>query len=294
MASQNNAAQGGNVVDVRGGEETSNANAKPAIEILGLSKIYESARGPVNALSPTDLDVKAGEFICVVGPSGCGKTTLMNILAGLETGSAGTVKFQVPSSNQPLRAVVFQEQSVFPWRTVIDNAAFGLEARGLGKEERHARARDVLNRMGLSRFADNYPSELSGGMRQRVNIARAFATDPHILLMDEPFGSLDEQTKLILQNDLLELWEGSGRTVIFITHSIDEAIRLADRILVMSARPGRIKAALDVKIPHPRHVLDMIDNDEYTRLRGEVWELLREEVMAARDVDTGGQAGKGE
>lgn len=288
MISNSNTARSSLPGDVAGRNEgVADVSEKSSITIRGLTKVYETARGSVNALTTTSLDIRAGEFICVVGPSGCGKTTMMNILAGLEEQTSGTVEFQAAEGSRPLRAVVFQEQSVFPWRTVLDNAAFGLEARGMGKKERRERTLQVLKRMGLQRFADSYPSELSGGMRQRVNIARAFAIEPHILLMDEPFGSLDEQTKLLMQNELLSLWEGSGQTVIFITHSIEEAIRLADRILVMSARPGRVKAAIDVNIPHPRHVMDLVDDEEFSRLRHEVWELLREEVMAAREVDLG-------
>jgi len=275
-------------VDSSAGET---ATDRVAIRVEGLSKVFETARGEVTALRSTDLTIDSGEFVCVVGPSGCGKTTLLNILADLDQASSGTIAFQVPSADRPLQSVVFQEQGVFPWLTILDNAAYGLAMRGVGKSKRRAVASAVLKRMGLGQFEASYPDELSGGMRQRVNIARAFATDPHILLMDEPFGSLDEQTKLLLQDDLLGIWEESRRTVVFITHSIDEAIRLADRIVVMSARPGRIKASLPVTLPRPRHVLDMSEDAEYIRLRNEVWELLREEVLATREMEQQRTAG---
>jgi NitT/TauT family transport system ATP-binding protein len=168
---------------------------------------------------------------------------------------------------------------------VLDNAAFGLMARGVPKAQRERTARDLLAKMGLSRFENAYPRELSGGMLQRVNIARAFANDPQLLLMDEPFASLDEQTKLLLQDRLLQLWEGDRKTVLFITHSLEEAVRLADRVVVMTARPGRIKAIIPVSLPRPRHVLDMPSDLEYQQLHGQVWDYLREEVLAADDLE---------
>jgi len=182
-------------------------------------------------------------------------------------------------------SIIFQEQGVFPWMSVLDNAAFGLMARGVPKPQREAVARDLLAKVGLARFEHAYPRELSGGMRQRVNIVRAFANDPELLLMDEPFASLDEQTKLILQDRLLQLWETDRKTVLFITHSLDEAVRLADRVVVMTARPGRIKAVIPVGLPRPRHVFDMPSNPEYQRLHAQVWEHLREEVLAASDME---------
>jgi NitT/TauT family transport system ATP-binding protein len=239
------------------------------------------------ALAGIDLTIHRGEFVCVVGPSGCGKTTLLNILGHLETASCGSVQYAPPTAARPQSSIIFQEQGVFPWMTVLDNAAFGLMARGVARVERERIARDLLARMGLSRFEKAYPRELSGGMRQRVNIARAFANDPELLLMDEPFASLDEQTKLLLQDRLLQLWEADRKTVLFITHSLDEAIRLADRVVVMTARPGRIKADLAVPLARPRHVLDMPGDPEYQRLHAQVWEYLREEVLAASEIEGG-------
>jgi NitT/TauT family transport system ATP-binding protein len=258
---------------------------EPAVTVAGLSKEFATSRGPVQALEAIDLTIQQGEFLCVVGPSGCGKTTLLNILGGLETPTSGRVDFAVRDSGQPLLSIVFQEQGIFPWMTVLDNTAFGLLARGVPKEERQRVAHDLLLRMGLTRFAQAYPRELSGGMRQRVNLARAFANDPRLLLMDEPFASLDEQTKLILQDELLRVWEGSRKTVVFITHSLDEAIRLADRVVVMTARPGRIKATIPIRLPRPRDVFEMPTNEEYLRLHAEVWRYLREEVLTARAAE---------
>ena len=221
----------------------------------------------------------------MVGPSGCGKTTLLNILGGLEQPTSGNVMFNFLRADRPAHSIVFQEQGVFPWMTVLENTAFGLRARGVGKEERYATARRVLREVGLADFERAYPRALSGGMRQRVNLARAFANDPQLLLMDEPFGSLDEHTKLILQDTLLQMWERHRKTVLFITHSVEEAIRLADRILVMTARPGRIKADVLVGLPRPRNVFELQTNDEFLRIRTTVWEALKEEVLSLRGAN---------
>jgi len=258
------------------------SDSRPSvIEVRGLSKTFRTRnRGTLEALHNVDLDVRLGEFVCVVGPSGCGKTTLLNILGELEPKSTGSIRFTFPPSERPLLSIVFQEQGVFPWLTVLDNTAFGLMARGVGRAEREVRARAVLDRVGLARFLHAYPRELSGGMKQRVNLARAFANDPDLLLMDEPFAAVDEHTKLILQDGLLQMWEGSRKTVVFITHSIEEAIRLADRIVVMSARPGRIKTQIPVNIPRPRNVYELQTSPEFLRVRSTVWEALKEEVLA--------------
>jgi NitT/TauT family transport system ATP-binding protein len=253
------------------------------VRVNQLTKTFRTRRSEVTALAGIDLSIARGEFVCVVGPSGCGKTTLLNIVGGLESPSSGSVQFSGSAGRggKPLISMVFQEQGVFPWMTVLDNAAFGLMARGVPRREREAIARTLLARVGLSRFAQAYPRELSGGMRQRVNIARAFANDPELLLMDEPFANLDEQTKLILQNGLLQIWEEDRKTVLFITHSLDEAVRMADRVVLMTARPGRIKANVRVDLPRPRDVFDMPSNPEYQRLYAQIWEALREEVLEA-------------
>jgi len=263
------------------------AERDAAVQLRGVTKAFETGGGSVLALDSIDLDIAEGEFLTVVGPSGCGKTTLLNIVAGLEPATAGEVRTPEPRSGQPSLSVAFQEQGVFPWLTVLDNAAFGLKARGVRKAERYEVARDVLRKMGLSAFEHSYPRQLSGGMRQRVNLARAFANDPAMLLMDEPFASLDEQTKLLLQDDLLDVWEGSHKTVLFITHSLDEAVRLSDRVVVMSARPGRVKAIVPIDLPRPRNVLELEGDERFARLHREVWDHLREEVLAARERELG-------
>ena len=256
--------------------------AGTAIHIRDLAKQFASSGATISALESVDLDIQLGEFLCVVGPSGCGKTTLLNILGGLEPASHGTVDFAPQAPGRPLRSIIFQEQGVYPWLSVLDIAAFGLMARGVPKVERYRVAREWLRRIGLGSFEQAYPHQLSGGMRQRVNIARAFANDPEILLMDEPFAALDEQTKLILQDRLLQIWEGSRKTVLFITHSLDEAIRLADRVVVMTARPGRIKTIINVDLPRPRHVFALQGSADFARLRGLAWEALAEEVLAVQ------------
>jgi NitT/TauT family transport system ATP-binding protein len=245
----------------------------------------------IDALSGIDLDIGRGEFFCIVGPSGCGKTTLLRILAGLEQQSSGTIEVVRDAGNgrdrRPLNAMVFQEQSIFPWMSVRDNVAFGLKAQGVGKTERYRFVEPYIRTVGLAGFEDALPHQLSGGMKQRVSIARAFANDPEILLMDEPFAALDEQTKLILQAELLRIWEETRKTVLYVTHSIDEAIVLADRILVMSARPGRIKEIVDVRdvFGRPRQVEQVKSSPQYGELFGRVWTQLRDEVTAARRND---------
>src|SRR5438552_2497533 len=248
---------------------------------------------PVDALAGIDLDIRAGEFFCIVGPSGCGKTTLLRILAGLETLTDGATEVVRDASGadgrgsateRPLNSMVFQEQSIFPWMSVRDNVAFGLKARGFSKRQRYVVADDFISKVGLTGFERALPHQLSGGMKQRVSIARAFANDPEVLLMDEPFAALDEQTKLILQAELLRIWDELRKTVVYVTHSIDEAIVLADRVLIMSARPGRIKEVIDVGqvFGRPRVVEVVKSSPQYGELFGRVWAQLRDEVQAAR------------
>jgi ABC-type nitrate/sulfonate/bicarbonate transport system, ATPase component len=252
------------------------------IEIAGVGKRFPYGREEVVALDDFDLHVATGEFVCIVGPSGCGKTTLLRMLAGLEQPSSGAVHWSIPRGGSPLRSMVFQNQGVFPWMTVLDNVAYGLAVRGVRKAERRQIAGHFVDTLGLSRFANAYPAQLSGGMRQRVNIARAFANDPAVLLMDEPFANLDEQTKLILQADLLQIWEGTRKTVVFITHSLDEAITLGDRVVVMSRRPGRIKTCIDIPLHRPRDAMDLRNDLEFVGLRQKLWDALREEVVSLR------------
>jgi len=259
------------------------AEAQPGrgVHLKGLSKHYDLKGGHVVALDNIDLDIREGEFVCIVGPSGCGKTSLLRILAGLEEPSGGVLDIDIDAGARPLRSMVFQGNGIFPWMKVIDNAAYGLTARGVPKREAHALADAYLEKLGIAQFRDAWPRQLSGGMLQRVNLARAFANDPAILLMDEPFGALDEQTKILAYADLLGLWEKTRKTVLFITHSIDEAIILADRVCVMSRRPGRIKDVFEVDLPRPRAVFDLQNNIDFMRIRKNVWSSLRDEVVPA-------------
>ncbi len=252
--------------------------APARIDVRRLSKSFTLGREPLEALDDVNLSVGAGEFCSIVGPSGCGKTTLLRILAGLERRTGGEVEMPV-AEERPLTAMVFQEQSVFPWMTVEENVAYGLRMRRVPGPIRRETVRYYLDKVGLTQFARAYPFQLSGGMKQRVSVARAFANDPEILLMDEPFASLDEQTKVLLQDELLRIWEGSRKTVVFITHSIDEAVALGDRVLVMTARPGRIKADIPVTLPRPRSVLELKGSPAFAELVGRVWSLLRDEVV---------------
>ncbi len=264
----------------------------PKVRIRDLHKQFVLRGRTVEALAGIDLDIRSGEFFCVVGPSGCGKTTLLRILAGLESSTTGTIEIgrdsdpasstrQRTAPERPLTSMVFQEQSIFPWMTVRDNVAFGLKAQGLNRAQRYALARPVIAQVGLDGFDDALPHQLSGGMKQRVSIARALATDPEILLMDEPFAALDEQTKLILQSELLRVWDHTRKTVVYVTHSIDEAIMLADRVLVMTGRPGRTKDLVDVAdaFGRPRQVEAVRSSTQYGELFARVWGQLRDEVL---------------
>jgi len=223
--------------------------------LKNLSKSFAGeGKAEVEALSHIDLDVSDGEFVSVLGPSGCGKTTLLRIIAGLDHPSGGEILLdgKMIDGPCPRMAMIFQEYSLYPWRTVIDNIAFGLEMKGVEKEQRREKALEFLELVGLVDFAGNYPFELSGGMRQRVAVARALAIDPQILLMDEPFGALDAQTRNMLQRELLEIWEKTKKTVLFVTHSVDEAIYLSDRVVVLTARPGTIREMVSIDLPRPR------------------------------------------
>lgn len=256
------------------------------IAVRGLHKVFETASGQVVvALDDINLSVRGGEFVCIVGPSGCGKSTLLRLLAGLEQSSSGDIRIDVARTDRPQSSMIFQEQSTFPWMTVRQNTAFGLDMRRVEKRARDERVDYYLQTVGLSDFANAYPHQLSGGMKQRVCLARAFANEPEVLLMDEPFASLDEQTRILMQEELLRVWEGKGergRTVVFITHSIDEAVLLADTVVVMSARPGRIKATFAVPFARPRGELAQLKlRPEFGQLTYRVWEVLRDEVLSA-------------
>ncbi len=229
-------------------------SGKP-ITIDGVTKIYASRSGaPVEALAPLSLDIAAGEFVVIVGPSGCGKSTLLYMLAGFSTPTAGSISVAgEPVSGPDIdRGMVFQSYALFPWLTVRGNVEFGLERKGIARARRREIAAEYLALVGLLDFADKHVSELSGGMKQRVAIARAFATEPSVIFMDEPFGALDALTRRFLQRELLHIWREHRKTVLFITHSVPEAIFLADRIVVMTARPGEVKSTIAVDLPHPR------------------------------------------
>jgi NitT/TauT family transport system ATP-binding protein len=255
------------------------------IEIRNLSKVFPGRPEPVIALDNVSLSVPRGEFVCIVGPSGCGKTTLLRIVAGLEKQSYGDFSVAHDDKSKRVNSMIFQEQSIFPWMSVRDNISYGLRMRGVDKKTYQPIVDQYILKVGLSRFADSYPYQLSGGMKQRVSIARAFANDPEILLMDEPFAALDEQNKILLQEELLRIWDETRKTVMFITHSIDEALVLSDRVVVMTAHPGRIKADLRVEFPRPREVYKLKAQPEFGQLAYHVWELLREEVMRAKEIE---------
>ncbi|HZP76719.1 MAG TPA: ABC transporter ATP-binding protein [Pseudolabrys sp.] len=256
---------------------TASASTAKPLTVRGLAKQYVSADGRVvDALLPTDLDIAPGEFLVVVGPSGCGKSTLLNILAGLTTPSAGEARVgdvlvQGPDID---RGMVFQDYALFPWLDVLGNVEFGLERMGMPRRERRETAMRYLAMVGLADFADKRPRELSGGMKQRVAIARAYATDPSIIFMDEPFGALDALTRRHLQHELLDIWQRHRKTVVFITHSVVEAIYLADRIVLMTARPGRIKSVIPVKLAHPRDAT----SDDFRSIERQVYRDLDEEL----------------
>jgi NitT/TauT family transport system ATP-binding protein len=251
------------------------------LDIRDVSVQYQIGRESVEALRDVSFSLAEGEFCAIVGPSGCGKSTLLRTIAGLRKPTAGQVEISTGGGSNPAQAMVFQGTSVFPWMTVLRNAAYFLEMRGVGQPEREAVAERLLNQVGLGGFLQAYPGQLSEGMRQRVAIVRAFAVDPEVLLMDEPFGALDEQTRLILQDELLRIWEATGKTVLFVTHNIDEAMILADRVLVMSARPGRIKADIPVPFPRPRTVETVRGLPAFNELFLRIWSLLREDALQA-------------
>lgn len=250
------------------------------IDIRNLSKVFRKDRREIVALDGFELQVADGEFVCLLGPSGCGKTTVLRIVAGLETATAGEVRVRGKKivSAGPDRGVVFQEFALFPWLTVRRNIEFGLEIKGMPPEKRLRISRRYIDLVGLEGFENAHPKELSGGMKQRVGIARALANDPQVLLMDEPFGSLDAQTRNLMQRELLRIWTATRKTVLFVTHSVDEAVFLADRIVVMTARPGRVREAIEVPLARPRDRT----SSEFISIRGRVLQELDEEFEKAR------------
>jgi NitT/TauT family transport system ATP-binding protein len=255
------------------------------LECNNLSKLYPSRNGEIAALDNVSFHVNEGEFLCIVGPSGCGKTTLLKIIAGLVQPTSGEINFNAPEQNEiPKRALVFQDHGLFPWMTVLENVAFGLKMQGVARKERITRSLDFIDRVGLSVFADNFAHELSIGMRQRVGIARAFVAGAPILLMDEPFGSLDAQTKLALQIELLKIWKEFQKIVIYVTHDIEEAIRLSDRILVMSSRPATICAEIPVPLDRPRKPSEEQDLT-ISKIKWEIWNMLKHDVRQSVGIE---------
>jgi NitT/TauT family transport system ATP-binding protein len=240
---------------------------------------FTTGDGDVTALDHVSFDVKPGEFLAVIGPSGCGKSTLFSVVGGLLSGYQGSVTVGNETISGPHASIgmVFQEESTFPWRNVVDNVAFPLEIAGLPKAERIDRARHFISMVGLDGFEKRYPSELSGGMRQRVSMARTLASEPKILLMDEPFAALDEQTRLLLGDKVLQIQQQLKQTTLLITHNITEAVQLADRILVMTYRPGRVKRIVDIKLPRPRSS-EIVSSEAFGRYVAQIWSDLREEA----------------
>jgi NitT/TauT family transport system ATP-binding protein len=244
--------------------------------------VYTQRGRRFEALRDVSIQVATGQFISIVGASGCGKTTLLRIADGLVTPTRGQVWVDGRPVTRPGpdRGFVFQQDALFPWRTVLDNVVFGLEVQGRNKKDARARADGLIQLVGLSGFEQHFPHELSGGMRQRANLARALTIDPYVLLMDEPFAALDAQTRELMQAELLRIWRSNRKTVLFVTHQIDEAVYLADRVVIMTSRPGQIKAVIDVDIPRPRD-LSVKRTPRFLELVDEIWKMIEEEVKAA-------------
>ena len=259
-----------------------------ALRVDGLRKQFDTAEGAFVAVDGVSFAVRHGEFVSVIGPSGCGKSTLFNIIGGLLGGHDGEVRVGNDLVTEPHASIgmVFQEESTFPWRTVLENVAFPLEIAGVPRVERNGRARHFIELVGLAGFERSYPAELSGGMRQRVAIARTLVSEPRILLMDEPFASLDEQTRLLLGDKVLQIQQALSQTTLLITHNITEAVQLSDRVLVMTYRPGRLKRVVHIELPRPRSS-EVLGSDAFGRYVAAIWNDLREEAnRGIRDVET--------
>jgi len=253
-----------------------------AVDITGVRKVFHGRAGEVEALAAIDMMIAEGEFACILGPSGCGKSTLLNVIAGFEGPTAGAARVfgEAVARPGPDRAVVFQEASLFPWLTVWENVIFGSRTLGRPKEETEALARKFLGLVGLTGFERHLPDQLSGGMKQRVGIARCLILRPRVFLMDEPFGALDAQTRMQMQELLLHVWDETRGTVLFITHDIDEAIFLADTVYVMTARPGRIRSRIAIDLPRPRS-LEVLTDPRFNALRADILHQIREEASKA-------------
>ena len=255
------------------------------VRVEEISKTYRRGPHTVVAVEDVSFGVRDGEFVALLGPSGCGKSTLLLIVGGLLPPSSGRVEFGGAPRGRPVTAMVFQDFALFPWRTVLHNVAFGLEVRGVPPRDRLDRARQLIRTVGLDGFEDKYPRELSGGMRQRVGMARAFAIDPAVLLMDEPLSALDAQTRDLMQEELLRLCERPGRTVLYVTHNIQEAAYLADRVVLLSRRPGRVRAVLPVPLGRPRDEA-MQATPSFVEFTREIWAMIKDEVRAAMVEET--------
>jgi NitT/TauT family transport system ATP-binding protein len=261
-----------NLTEARGAQA-----AQAAIVVDGLSHVYAGPDGGVPALVDISMTVGVGRFVVIVGPSGCGKTSLLMMLAGLRHQSQGTIVCHgepIPQPDPRRVGVIFQEASLFPWLSTLDNIEFPLSLRGTSREERRRKSQAMLRLVGLEGFGDRYPHELSGGMKQRVSIARGLVQDPPVLLMDEPFAALDEQTRMTMGHELLRIWSTTRKTVVFVTHSLTEAVYLADEVLVMSPRPGRLIDHIEVTLPRPR-TYEMMATEEFGRLRERIWQQIR-------------------
>ncbi|WNV77096.1 ABC transporter ATP-binding protein [Geodermatophilus sp. DSM 44513] len=257
----------------------------PILTVRGVSKVFRRGGRSVTALAGVDLQAREGEFVVVIGPSGCGKSTLLHVLGGFETASSGEVVVGGTVVREPGRdrGMVFQKATLFPWWTIERNVAWPLEVAGATRRQCRERAGELLDLVGLTGFADAYPGELSGGMQQRAGIARTLALEPNVLLMDEPFGALDAQTRELMQEELNRIWQQAGITVVFITHDINEAVFLGDRVLVMSGRPGSIIADVPIDLPRPRDN-DVKGSQEFAGYHARLWSLLRDEAIAAEGV----------
>jgi NitT/TauT family transport system ATP-binding protein len=254
----------------------------PLIQARDITLVFKSKdREPVTALRDFNLEVGKGEFVSIVGPSGCGKSTFLNLLLGLIKPDSGEMKLDGAPIAGPgqERAMVFQEFGLLPWRTVRANVELGLELKGISSPERAERATELIKLVGLKDFERHYPHELSGGMKQRVGLARALATEPEVLLMDEPFAALDAQTRDLMQTELLEIWERTKKTVLFVTHSIEEAAYLSDRVIVMTARPGRAKETLKIQLDRPRDY-EMRLTPQFNEIKSRIWDVLKEELTS--------------
>ena len=255
------------------------AESRPELSVQHVSKRFTTRGTSLSVLEDVNFEVRKGEFFVIVGPSGCGKSTLLKIVQGLETPSEGDIRLagRALAGPTPDRGFVFQQDSLYPWRTVLQNVVFGLELMGIKRAERIRRATSLIELVGLKGFESHYPSELSGGMRQRVNLARALAIDPEMLLMDEPFAALDALTRETMQQELLRIAAAANKTVLFITHQIDEAVLLADRVLVMSARPGRVIETVPIDLPRPRSLSDK-RHAEFQSIVDRIWNLVSGET----------------